>query len=41
MVVALGEFGRTPKISQLRDRPLPGRDHWANAMSILFAGCPL
>ncbi|MBI3466126.1 MAG: DUF1501 domain-containing protein [Planctomycetes bacterium] len=39
MVVALGEFGRTPKISQLRDRPLPGRDHWANAMSILFAGC--
>jgi uncharacterized protein (DUF1501 family) len=38
MVVALGEFGRTPKISQLADRSSPGRDHWANAMSILFAG---
>ncbi|MEX2113253.1 MAG: DUF1501 domain-containing protein [Pirellulales bacterium] len=38
LVVALGEFGRTPKISQLADRSSPGRDHWANAMSILFAG---
>jgi hypothetical protein len=38
LVVALGEFGRTPKISQLADRASPGRDHWANAMSILFAG---
>lgn len=39
MVIALGEFGRTPKISTLADRSSPGRDHWANAMSILFAGC--
>ncbi len=38
LVVALGEFGRTPKISQLSDRNSPGRDHWANAMSIMFAG---
>jgi uncharacterized protein (DUF1501 family) len=38
LVVALGEFGRTPKISKLADRSSPGRDHWANAMSILFAG---
>ena len=38
LVVALGEFGRTPKISTLADRGSPGRDHWANAMSILFAG---
>ena len=38
LVVALGEFGRTPKISTLQDRSSPGRDHWANAMSILFAG---
>ncbi|MGD9720139.1 MAG: DUF1501 domain-containing protein [Pirellulales bacterium] len=38
LVVALGEFGRTPKISTLADRSSPGRDHWANAMSILFAG---
>lgn len=39
LVVALGEFGRTPKISQLAGRSSPGRDHWANAMSVLFAGC--
>lgn len=39
MVVALGEFGRTPKISTLSGQNKPGRDHWANAMSILFAGC--
>jgi hypothetical protein len=38
MVIALGEFGRTPKISTLSDRNSPGRDHWSNAMSILFAG---
>ncbi len=34
LVVALGEFGRTPKIN--KDA---GRDHWSNAMSVLFAGC--
>jgi uncharacterized protein (DUF1501 family) len=33
LVVALGEFGRTPKIN--KDG---GRDHWSNAMSVLFAG---
>jgi uncharacterized protein (DUF1501 family) len=33
MVIALGEFGRTPQIN--RDG---GRDHWSNAMSVLFAG---
>jgi hypothetical protein len=33
LVVALGEFGRTPKIN-VRG----GRDHWSNAMSVLFAG---
>jgi hypothetical protein len=38
MVIALGEFGRTPKISTLSGRNSPGRDHWSNAMSILFAG---
>jgi hypothetical protein len=38
MVIALGEFGRTPKISTLSGQTKPGRDHWANAMSILFAG---
>ena len=38
LVVALGEFGRTPKISTLAGQSKPGRDHWANAMSVLFAG---
>ena len=33
LVVALGEFGRTPKIN-----PRAGRDHWADAMSVMFAG---
>jgi uncharacterized protein (DUF1501 family) len=33
MVIALGEFGRTPQIN--KD---VGRDHWSNAMSVLFAG---
>jgi hypothetical protein len=33
LVIALGEFGRTPKIN--KDS---GRDHWSNAMSVLFAG---
>jgi hypothetical protein len=37
LVVLLGEFGRTPKINDKG-----GRDHWSNAMSVLFAGggCP-
>src|SRR5262249_19267822 len=34
LVLALGEFGRTPKINKTA-----GRDHWSNAMSVLFAGC--
>jgi hypothetical protein len=34
LVVALGEFGRTPQIN--KDA---GRDHWSNAMSVLMAGC--
>lgn len=33
MVVAMGEFGRTPKIN-----PAGGRDHWTKAWSILMAG---
>ena len=33
LVVALGEFGRTPKINVTG-----GRDHWSNAMSVMFAG---
>jgi hypothetical protein len=38
LVIALGEFGRTPKISTLAGQTKAGRDHWANAMSVLFAG---
>lgn len=38
IVTALGEFGRTPKISTLAGENKPGRDHWANAMSVLMAG---
>jgi uncharacterized protein (DUF1501 family) len=34
LVVAFGEFGRTPKIN--KDA---GRDHWGPAASLLFAGC--
>ncbi|HBJ33498.1 MAG TPA: DUF1501 domain-containing protein [Planctomycetaceae bacterium] len=33
MVIALGEFGRTPKVNSRG-----GRDHWSNAMSVMFAG---
>ena len=33
LVIAMGEFGRTPKIN--KDA---GRDHWAPAASLLFAG---
>lgn len=33
LVVALGEFGRTPQINSRG-----GRDHWSNAMSVMFAG---
>lgn len=38
LVVALGEFGRTPKISTISGQKAPGRDHWSSAMSVLFAG---
>jgi len=33
LVMAMGEFGRTPKINGQA-----GRDHWPGAMSILYAG---
>jgi len=33
LVVAMGEFGRTPKVN-----PAGGRDHWPQCWSILFAG---
>ena len=38
LVIVMGEFGRTPKISTLPGEAIPGRDHWAHAYSALFAG---
>ncbi len=38
LVIVMGEFGRTPKISTLPGQTIPGRDHWAHAYSGLFAG---
>jgi hypothetical protein len=38
LVAALGEFGRTPKVSTLPGSSSPGRDHWAKVYSGLFAG---
>jgi hypothetical protein len=37
-VAALGEFGRSPKVSTLPGESIPGRDHWAHVYSGLFAG---
>jgi Protein of unknown function (DUF1501) len=42
LVIVTSEFGRTPRISRavgtIEKVQQPGRDHWPQAMSILFAG---
>jgi uncharacterized protein (DUF1501 family) len=38
LVVMLGEFGRTPKLSTFRGSRSVGRDHWAPCFFGLFAG---
>jgi hypothetical protein len=42
MVIACGEFGRTPRLSHspknFSGQPSTGRDHWPGAMSALVAG---
>ncbi|MFP6888085.1 MAG: DUF1501 domain-containing protein [Opitutales bacterium] len=39
LVVVMGEFGRTPKLnSGQAGIPIPGRDHWGQAMSVILAG---
>lgn len=41
LVVAMGEFGRTPKLNTSGvpgQTGIPGRDHWGNAISVLMAG---
>ena len=39
LVLVMGEFGRTPKLSTLPGSTTPGRDHWSSAISVLVAGC--
>lgn len=38
LVIVMGEFGRTPKVSTLPGQTVPGRDHWASVYSVLAAG---
>jgi uncharacterized protein (DUF1501 family) len=39
MVVVMGEFGRTPRLNNGQPGiPIPGRDHWGNAISAMIAG---
>ena len=38
MVIVMGEFGRTPKVSTLPGQTIPGRDHWAQTYSGLIGG---
>jgi hypothetical protein len=38
LVVMLGEFGRTPRISRLTPDAVPGRDHWPAVFPAVFAG---
>jgi len=41
LVIALAEFGRTPKLGQITSTAgatPDGRDHWPNAYTILLAG---
>ncbi|MCH8828585.1 MAG: DUF1501 domain-containing protein [Planctomycetes bacterium] len=38
LIVCVGEFGRTPRISPLAGQKVPGRHHWASGYSALFAG---
>jgi len=38
LVMMLGEFGRTPKITTMPGSKTPGRDHWAPCFFGLFAG---
>ena len=39
LLVVMGEFGRTPKLNNGQPGiPIPGRDHWGNAISAMVAG---
>ncbi len=38
LIVCVGEFGRTPRISPLANQSVPGRHHWAGGYTSVFAG---
>jgi uncharacterized protein (DUF1501 family) len=41
LVVAMGEFGRTPRLGQITSgagADAAGRDHWPHCYTVLFAG---
>ncbi|HUG18140.1 MAG TPA: DUF1501 domain-containing protein [Planctomycetaceae bacterium] len=38
LVILMGEFGRTPRVSTLPGESIPGRDHWAHTYSCVFSG---
>ncbi len=39
LVLVMGEFSRTPRLNQGQPGvPVPGRDHWGNAISAMLAG---
>lgn len=38
LVIMVGEFGRTPKISLTAGATIPGRDHWPQVYTAFFAG---
>lgn len=38
LIVMVGEFGRTPRLSKLSNGRLPGRDHWGAVQTAFFAG---
>ncbi|MHC4878178.1 MAG: DUF1501 domain-containing protein [Planctomycetota bacterium] len=38
LVIMVGEFGRTPRISPLANQAVPGRHHWAHGYTAVFAG---
>jgi uncharacterized protein (DUF1501 family) len=41
LVVAMGEFGRTPRVGQITGpagADVGGRDHWPHCYTVLFAG---
>src|SRR5690606_1603261 len=39
LILVMGEFGRTPRINTGQPGiPIPGRDHWGDAISVMMAG---